>query len=110
VAQAYLWSAKLLSKSRVQTALRVMIPATLPAIIAGLRTAIPIAFVMVFVSELAGASEGLGYRISVCHLAYRIDMMMAALAVLGGAGALADLCFALAVRLAFPWTRSSAGQ
>ena len=110
VAQAYLWSAKLLSKSRVRTILRVMVPATLPSIIAGLRTAIPLAFVMVFVSELAGASEGLGYRISLCHLAYRIDMMMAALAVLAGAGALADLCFAAAVHLVFPWTRSLSGR
>ena len=107
IAPAYLWSASLLTKSRMKTLWRVIVPATTPFIIAGLRTAIPISFVMVFVSEIAGASSGLGYRISVCHLAYRIDMMIAALAVLAAAGAMVDWAFTIAVRAALPWTRSA---
>jgi len=109
VAAEYLWSAQLLERSKIRTALAVVLPATLPAVVAGFRTAIAIAFVMVYVTEIAGASAGIGYQISVSHLAYRIDRMMAALVVLAAAGALADLGFAGLVRLAFPWleTRTS---
>ena len=86
---------------------RVIFPAALPFIVTGVRVGIAIGFIMVFVSELAGASSGLGYRISVSHLAYRIDDMMAALVVLGACGALADQLFLLTLRRAFPWLRFS---
>lgn len=100
---AYVWSAKLLSKSRMRTTCRVLFPAAFPSIFAGLRVSISVAFVMVYVSEIAGASAGIGYQISVCHLAYRIDKMIAALAILAGAGALADFLFTAGVKLVFPW-------
>jgi len=100
---AYLWSARLLTKSKSRIAWRVVLPAAFPSIFAGLRVSISVAFIMVFVSEMAGASAGIGYQISVCHLAYRIDKMMAALAVLAAAGAAADFLFAWAARLIFPW-------
>jgi len=99
----YLWSARLLSASRVKVALTVLIPAALSPIIAGLRTGIAVAFVMVYVNELAGASAGIGYQISISLLAFRVDRMIAALALLAAAGASADLLFALFVRVSFPW-------
>ena len=107
IASIYLWSASLLTKSHTKILLRIIVPATIPSIIAGIRTAIPVAFIMVFVSEIAGASSGLGYRISVCHLAYRIDMMIAALAVLAATGAIVDWLFAKTVAVLLPWTRSN---
>lgn len=105
VPQRLLWSASTLTRSRSKIFWRVMFPAALPFIVAGLRVGIAIAFVMVFVSELAGASEGIGYRISVSHLAYRIDRMIAALAVLGACGALADYLFARGVEWKYPWLK-----
>jgi ABC-type nitrate/sulfonate/bicarbonate transport system permease component len=99
----YLWSARLLSRSRLVKLVYVVLPAALPVIVAGLRTSIAVAFVMIYVNELAGASSGLGYQISISHLAYQIDRMIAALAVLGAAGAVADGAFAAFVRVAFPW-------
>ncbi|MEJ7739355.1 MAG: ABC transporter permease [Chitinophagaceae bacterium] len=101
----YLRSAGLLTTSKLHIFYAVLFPAALPSVIAGLRTAIPIAFVMVYVSEIAGASAGLGYRISISHLAYRIDIMMAALFVLALAGALTDLLFTFLVRIVFPWIK-----
>lgn len=105
ISTAYLWSAKLLCKSKVKEIFKVLFPAALPSIVAGLRTAIAIAFIMVYVSEIAGASKGLGYQISVSHLAYRIDKMIAALIVLSLAGVLVDYIFSKLVRLIFPWTQ-----
>lgn len=110
VSKVYLWSAQILCKSKLKTMFKVFIPATLPAIISGLRTSISIAFIMVYVSEIAGASKGIGYQISVTHLAYRIDQMMAALLVLAIAGAVTDFLFARVVRLVFPWTTLDDGK
>lgn len=107
IPQRLLWSASTLTTSQLKIFLRVIFPASLPFIVAGLRTGIAIAFVMVFVSELAGASEGIGYEISVSHLAYRIDRMMAALAVLGASGALADYLFARGIVRSYPWLKPS---
>ena len=105
IAPIYFWSARTLTGSKLKVITRVLIPATLPSITAGLRTSIAIAFIMVYVAEVAGASAGIGYRISVTHLAYRIDKMVAALVVLAAAGALVDFLFTKLVGFAFPWTK-----
>jgi NitT/TauT family transport system permease protein len=84
---------------------KVIFPAALPFIVSGLRTGIATAFIMVFVSELAGASAGIGYQISVSHLAYRVDRMIAALILLGVFGAVSDLLLIRFIWLAFPWLR-----
>jgi sulfonate transport system permease protein len=70
---------------------KVVLPGSLPAIVPGLRLAAGTSFIMVFVSELAGASAGLGYRISVAQLAYQADLMIAGLIVLGLAGLGTDM-------------------
>ena len=103
IPEPYLRSARLLCQSRLRMVFTILVPAALPLIIAGLRTSISIAFIMVYVSEIAGASAGIGYQISICHLAYRIDKMVAALAVLAAAGAFADFVFVAFLRHVFPW-------
>jgi sulfonate transport system permease protein len=89
---------------------KVILPAALPFVVAGLRIGASMAFIMVFVSELAGASAGVGYQISVSYLAYRVDRMMAALVVLGLLGAGADFLLNWATRLMFPWLRLMAAK
>lgn len=71
---------------------KIIVPAALPAIVPGIRLSLGTAFVMLYVSELAGASVGIGYRISISQLAYRADLMVAGLLVLGIAASLTDLC------------------
>lgn len=107
IPQVFLWGAKLLTNSSVKIFRRVVFPASIPFIMAGIRTGIAISFIMVFVSELAGASSGLGYRISITHLAYRLDEMIAVLIVLGVLGAIADQLFVVGARKLFPWTKFS---
>jgi sulfonate transport system permease protein len=70
---------------------RIILPASLPAIVPGIRLASGTAFVMLYVSELAGASQGIGYRISISQLAYRADLMLAGLFTLGVIASLTDL-------------------
>ncbi len=107
IPQAFLWGAKLFTNSPVKILREIVFPAALPFIVAGIRIGIAIGFVMVFVSELSGASSGLGYRISITSLAYRIDQMMAALIVLGALGAIADQLFVFGTRKLFPWIKYS---
>jgi ABC-type nitrate/sulfonate/bicarbonate transport system permease component len=103
IPKTYLWTAQSLGLGAGSTFLRVILPAALPFIAAGFRTGISMAFVMVFVSELAGASAGIGYQINLAHLAYRVDRMMAGLVTLAVAGALTDRIFTWLLRVTFPW-------
>jgi ABC-type nitrate/sulfonate/bicarbonate transport system permease component len=103
IAKEFLWTAKLCTSSSFKILLRVVLPASLPFIIAGIRTGISVGFIMVFVSELSGASNGLGYRISVAALSFRIDQMIAALITLGFLGAITDQIFIVSTRKLFPW-------
>jgi ABC-type nitrate/sulfonate/bicarbonate transport system permease component len=103
--KTYIWSAHALGVRGLTVLWKVIFPSALPFVTAGLRTGVAVAFVMVFVSELAGASAGIGYQISVSHLAYRVDRMIAALAVLGLFGASADWLLTRTLWFAFPWLR-----
>jgi len=99
----YMKASYLLTKSIYNKLIKVIIPASLPFIIAGIRTGIAIAYIMIFVSELAGSSSGLGYLISVSHLSYRIDKMIVGLILLGFFGAFTDFLFVKITRRLFPW-------
>jgi sulfonate transport system permease protein len=74
---------------------KILVPATAPAVVPGLRLAAGTSFVMLYVSELGGASVGLGYRISIAQLAYQADLMLVALIVLGSAALLTDTLIAV---------------
>lgn len=105
IPKMFIWSAETLNVRGLKLLWKVIFPAALPFIIAGFRQAIATAFIMVFVSELAGASSGLGYQISVSHLAYRVDRMMAALVALGLLGALADFILTQTIWFFCPWLK-----
>lgn len=105
IPQSFLWSASLLTRSKAKIFRSVVFPAVLPNIIAGIRTSIAVGFIMVFVSELAGASSGLGYRISITQLSYRTDEMIAGLFVLGLLGALTDRGFTFVSRRCIPFLK-----
>ena len=98
-----MWAAQAAGLSRLAILARIVLPTTLTSSLAGLRVAVAVAFVMVFVTELAGSSQGLGYQISLSQLNYRIDRMMAALAVLAACAALTDFLLFRGILLLCPW-------
>jgi len=103
IPEQYLRAADLLTSSPYTKGIKIILPAALPFARAGIRTGIAIAFIMVFVSELAGASRGLGYLISISHLTYRMDTMIVGLILLGLFGALTDNVFVRITKRFFPW-------
>jgi NitT/TauT family transport system permease protein len=100
---SYLWAARSVRLPSWSILFRVVLPGTLNVSMAGIRVGIAMAFIMVYVTELAGSSDGLGYQIALMHLNYRIDRMMAALAVLATCAALTDLAVSRVASWLFPW-------
>jgi NitT/TauT family transport system permease protein len=102
---SFIWGAMSLKADKSTIMREVIFPGALPFIVAGLRNGVAIAFVMVYVSELAGASAGVGYEINASYLAYRVDRMFAALIILGALGALTDLGVTKGLYTVFPWLK-----
>lgn len=64
VDQVLIWSARSLGASRTDVLREVIFPAALPDILAGIRTALALSFLLLVSSELLISREGLGYLIS----------------------------------------------
>jgi NitT/TauT family transport system permease protein len=64
VDQVLIWSARSLGATRGEVLREVIAPAALPEILAGIRTALALSFLLLVSSELLISREGLGYLIS----------------------------------------------
>lgn len=62
---------------------RLVLPAALPRIFAGARTALAIAIILMVVSELIGASNGVGYTVQLAQRGFDIPEMWAGTLLLG---------------------------
>ena len=81
-----IWSAQNMGGSRARILFRVILPAAMPALMAGYRIALSLAYVLLFSAEMIGAREGLGHLITAGTEAVRFDMMFVGIvsfAVLG---------------------------
>jgi NitT/TauT family transport system permease protein/sulfonate transport system permease protein len=99
----YVEAAQSLGAGKRELFYRVVLPATLPSIVTGLRQGLAIAFILVVAAELTGASSGLGNLISQSHLIFRTDRMLVGLALLGVLGALVDFGFSRLARWIVHW-------
>jgi putative hydroxymethylpyrimidine transport system permease protein len=75
--------AQIMNGSRLAVLRRVRIPAALPALGSGLRVAAAVAPIGAVVGEWVGSSAGLGYLMLHANARLQIDLMFAALIVLG---------------------------
>jgi NitT/TauT family transport system permease protein len=103
VESSYLRAAQSLGANKKQLFYEVIIPAALPYITAGMRISIAVAYICLIVAEMTGASEGLGYRIEITRLVFRIDKMIAILFILGILGAISDGAFVWCRNKLLPW-------
>lgn len=83
--------------------LEVLLPAALPYIFMGLRTAIGVSFYTLVAAELAGAFAGIAYRLEVTQQNMQIGHMMCGLILLGLISAAADKLFGLLARRVVHW-------
>jgi ABC-type nitrate/sulfonate/bicarbonate transport system permease component len=89
---------------------KVILPAALPQIVAGLRISLAIALIVALVSEMIGATQGLGYFVLQAQRGLRIRDMYAAIVMLALLGFTLNGLFLLAESRVLAWHRASTGQ
>lgn len=98
VNRVYLWSAQNMGASRGAILRRVVVPATAPYIFAGYRVALPVAMIVVVITEMISSTDGLGYVVIYALSSLRTDQMLAVVIVISLLG--------LALDRALVWLRS----
>jgi len=87
----YLRAARNLGASEWTIFRRVMVPAAMPYILAGVRVGIGVAFIVVIVAEMIAVNAGLGYRILEAREYFWSDKVIAGMISIGLAGLGIDL-------------------
>ena len=88
----YLRAAENFGLSRPAMFFRVLIPAALPGILAGLRIALGVSWLVLVAAEMIAVSSGLGYLIiDARNAGQRTDLVVAAMLLIGTVGLLMDL-------------------
>jgi ABC-type nitrate/sulfonate/bicarbonate transport system permease component len=97
--------AEVLGASRRDIWLKVLLPASLPSILAGVRISMGIAWMTLVAAEFTGVQQGygLGYMIMTARDLQRLDMIMAGMAVIGFIGIAIEHCLGRIARYLLRW-------
>jgi NitT/TauT family transport system permease protein len=101
--QVLIWSARSLGASRFQTLVEIVLPGALPEILAGIRTAIAFAFVLLVSTELIVARQGLGYMIGWLGDGGVYDAMFAVVITVSALGFFCDRLFLILMNRVLRW-------
>jgi NitT/TauT family transport system permease protein len=96
-------AARSFSASRFEIFRLVLLPSALPFIVAGLRLGIGRGLVAVFIGELSGAREGLGYLIAISGQTFNVPGMFVGVLVLAAAGVVGVALLQYVERKIAPW-------
>jgi sulfonate transport system permease protein len=99
--------ARVLRFSRWQLLSRVVFPAALPTVWNGIRYGLTHAWLALVVVELLASSEGLGFMIVYGRQLFQLDVVMAAVIVVGAAGCLLDRLLAAIELWLLRWRRDA---
>lgn len=89
--------------------LEVVVPSAAPRIVAGMRTSMSIAIILMVVSEMVASRNGLGYFVLEAQRRFAIADMWAGIVLLGLIGYVANFVFVQAERRVLHWHRASKG-
>jgi ABC-type nitrate/sulfonate/bicarbonate transport system permease component len=87
---------------------KIVIPASIPYIIAGMRLAIARVLIMVVVAELYASNAGIGYLIFQAGASYDTSMIFVGVVILATAGVLANALLRAVERRVAPWNSGDA--
>lgn len=90
VNRVLVWSAANMGASRARVLWSVVIPATAPFIFAGFRVALPIAMIVVIITEMISSADGLGYLVMYSLASFKTDRMLAIVVVIALMGVALD--------------------
>jgi len=103
VDRVLIWSALAAGAKRHAVLWEVILPAALPEILAGVRTALALSFILMVASEFLIAQTGIGYLISSLGENGAYDAMFAGVLTVAAVGFFADRAFLWAMRWALIW-------
>lgn len=89
--------------TRWQRIRHVVLPAAAPQIFAGMRTSLQIAIILIVISEMVGATSGIGYFILKSQQSFKVTETWAGTIVLGVLGYLATLVFLQVEKRVLAW-------
>lgn len=102
-----LWSAENMGTPRRTIISRVIVPAAMPGIFNGLRIALPIAIIVIVLTEMIGDSRGLGYYIAISGTRFEFANVYAAILVIGACGFVLDRGLLRLRRAVVHWERDA---
>ena len=103
-------AARMLGTPPRRLLVRVVLPASLPSIFTGLRVGLGLAWVLVIVAEMLAVQGGLGYALWSAYQFSRLDLILAAIASVGGLGLVSDRIISLLAQRVLRWQSGSTGQ
>ena len=98
-----IWSARACGASEREVLLEVVLPGALPEIMAGIRNAVAISFIVLVASELLVGQRGLGYLISFLGEGGVYDAMFAVVITVSALGFFADRAYLYFMRRTLVW-------
>jgi ABC-type nitrate/sulfonate/bicarbonate transport system permease component len=84
---------------------RLVLPAALPQIVAGMRTSLSLAVIIMVVAEYFASTSGVGYVLLISKNTFQLVPMWAAIVLIGLLGYLLNVLFILAERRILAWHR-----
>jgi ABC-type nitrate/sulfonate/bicarbonate transport system permease component len=90
---------------RLERIRRLVVPAALPQIVAGMRTSLSLAVIMMVLAEYFSSTSGVGYVLLISKNTFQLAPMWAAIVLIGLLGYLLNVLFILGERRALAWHR-----
>lgn len=103
VEHVLIWSALAAGAKRHQVLWDVVLPAAMPEILAGIRNALALSFILLIAAELLISQRGMGYLISSFGEGGAYDAMFAGVFTVSAVGFFADRAYLLLMRRALRW-------
>jgi ABC-type nitrate/sulfonate/bicarbonate transport system permease component len=98
-----LYTARTFGLSHARIIWQVVLPASSPQIMTGLRISLPITLILVVISEMVGSADGIGYFILDAQRRFKVAQMYAGMLALAIVGYGLNLLFNLAHRTFLAW-------
>ncbi|HEY1921015.1 MAG TPA: ABC transporter permease [Streptosporangiaceae bacterium] len=89
--------------NRARIIIQIILPASLPSILVGVRTAMGVSLLALIVAEQVNSPTGIGHIIYVASSSLRIDLIMVGIIMYAILGLLVDILMRFVERYSMPW-------
>jgi ABC-type nitrate/sulfonate/bicarbonate transport system permease component len=96
--------------TRRQRIFQIQLPSAAPQIFAGMRISLAFAFIMMIVTEMVGATSGIGFVTLNAQQSFQVPLMWSGMLLLGVLGAALNVLFLLVERRVLRWHYRSTGR